>query len=410
MKKIVAAILFLLAAADLLAAETVRTVLVFPFENQSSRTDLQWISESFADVVSSRLSGPGRLVVDRKERNAAFGQLAIAPETSLTVASKYKLAESLGADWVVMGKFDVQGDVLIARAQLLDVGRLKLLPAFETSGELVDLVDLQTRLAWRLLATYDPEFTVGTEEDFRHQFPELRLDAFENYIRGVLAGDPEARVRYLREADRLNPTDRRAALELGRHYFDEKDYANSARWLRKLDARDPSYDEALFLLGVDEFFMGREPAAEKAFAELAERIPLNEARNNLGFLRARRGRTAEALMDFERAHQGDPADPDYNFNLAACLWSLDRYEEASRYLEEAVKLAPEDEEIHSLLAMVLGKLGRREGRQEELHWLEENEDRQAEQAEGDFSPNLRLKKSYDARGFRKLALAARIAR
>jgi tetratricopeptide (TPR) repeat protein len=406
MKEILA-VLSLLVAGNPGAADQGRAVLVFPFENQSSRPDLHWISESFAEGVSSRLSGRGRYVVDRQERNAVFEQMRIPAGTPLTLASKYKLAEALEVDWAIVGRFEVEGDRLIARAQLLDVGLLKLLPTFETSGELTDLVDLQTRLAWRLLATYDSEFTVGTEENFRREFPEVRLDAFEKYIRGVLATDPEARVRFLREADRLNPADRRAALELGRHYFDEKDYVNSARWCRKLDGRDPDYAEAAFLLGVDEFFMGREPAAEKAFSELAARIPLNEALNNLGFLRARRGRYPEALADLERAYASDPADPDYSFNLAACLSSLNRFEEAFRYLEEALRLTPEDPEIHSLLAMVLGKLGRREDERREVRWLQEYEgDSTLLEAEG-FVPSLRLKETYDARTMRKFALAAR---
>ena len=404
MKRILALFL-LLGAGNLRAAGTAHTVLVFPFENQSARPDLQWISESFADVVSSRLSGPDRYVVDRRERNSAFEQLGMPPGNPLTLASKPKLAESVGADWAVVGGFDVDNDRLIARAQLLDVGRLKLFSPLETSGTLTDLVDLQTRLAWRLLATYDANFTVGTEEDFRHRFPEVRLDAFENYIRGILSNDPEAKERFLREADRLNPTDRRAALELGRYYFDEKDYVNSARWVRKLDVRDPDYSEALFLLGVDEFFMGRNAAAEKAFADLAARLPLNGVRNNLGVLRALRSRFSDALDDFKAAYQGDPSDPDYCFNLAACLWSLNHFEDAARYLEEAVRLAPDDPEVHSLLAAVSGKLGRREVEQRELRWLEVQEVAPAGPEAEARKPILRLKNTYDPRETRKPAPA-----
>ncbi len=405
MKKIFAVFL-LLAAANLRAASETRTVVVFPFENQSARPELNWISESFAEVITSRLSGGDRYGVSRRERNAACDRLGIPSETPLTLASKYKVAEALDADWAVLGSFDVQGERLTARTRLLDLGRLRLLPALETSGGLADLVDLQTRLAWRLLATYDPQFTAGAEEDFRRGFAEIRLDAFENYIRGILALDPEKRVRFLSEADRLNPLDRRAALELGRHYFDEEDYANSARWLRKLQATDLDHREALFLLGVDEFFMGREPAAEKAFSELTAGVPLNEARNNLGFLRVRRGAYLEALADFESAYRGDPGDADYGFNLAACLWSLGRYEEAARYLQEALRTAPDDPDMHSLLAMVLGRLGRRDDEQRELEWLQEQEDSPTDHAAEGFEPSFRLKESYDLRVFRSLALAA----
>jgi tetratricopeptide (TPR) repeat protein len=408
MKRILALFL-LLGAGSLRATGAAHTVLVFPFENQSARSDLQWISESFADVVSSRLSGPDRYVVSRPERNSAFEQMGIPPGASLTLASKFKLAESVGADWAVVGGFDVSGDRLLAHAQLLDVGRLKLFAPLETSGTLTDLVDLQTRLAWRLLATYDSDFTVGTEEDFRRRFPEVRLDAFENYIRGILSADAETKMRFLREADRLNPSDRRAALELGRYYCDEKDYVNSARWVRKLDARDPGYNQALFLLGVDEFFMERYATAEKAFAELTGRLPLGEVRNNLGVLRARRGHFSDALSDFQAAYQGDPSDADYCFNLAACLFSLNRLEESSRYLEEAIRLTPDDAEFHSLLARVSGQLGRHEVEQRELRWLEEREENASTpEAEG-LKPNFRLKTACDPREARRSALAVQRA-
>ena len=381
MKRILVLFL-LLGAGSLRAAGAARTVLVFPFENQSARSDLQWISESFSDVVSSRLSGPDRTIISWRERNSALEQMGIPPGTPLTLASKFKLSESLGADWAVVGRFDVDGDRLIAHAQLLDVGRLRLFPPLETSGTLADLVDLQTRLAWRLLATYDSDFTAGTEEDFRRRFPEIRLDAFENYIRGILSTDAETKVRFLREADRLNPSDRRAALELGRYYCEEKDYVNSARWARKLDARDPGYNQALFLLGVDEFFMERYATAEKAFAELSERLPLDEVHNNLGVLRARRGRFSDALSDFQAAYQDEPSDADYGYNLAACLFSMNRPEEAFRYLDEAVRLSPDDAEAHSLLATVAGKLSRRDVEQREVDWLRSSTGRRASTSTG----------------------------
>ena len=151
--------------------------------------DLDWISESFAENLSSRLSGPNYYALEREERNAAYDQLGLPADTPLTVASKYKAAQTLGVDWAVLGKFSVQGDRLTASARLLNLRPMKLSPPIEVSGELPELVDLQTRLAWRLVASYNPNFTVGAEEEFARRFREMRLDAFENYIRGILATD-----------------------------------------------------------------------------------------------------------------------------------------------------------------------------------------------------------------------------
>jgi len=390
---------------ELWASPGVRTVLVFPFENLSTRADLDWISESFAEILSSRLGSSETYVLGREERNGAYQQLDVPPYTPLTLASEYKVAETLGVDWAIVGNFQVEGDRLTARAQLLDVHKRKLSPPLEATGALADLVDLQTRLAWRLLATHDPAFTAGTEEDFRKRFPEVRLDAFENYIRGVLAADDETRLRFWAEAARLNPDDHRAAFALGRFAFEQKQYAQSAQWLRKLDPSDANYLEAQFLLGVDEFFLGHPPAAQKAFETLARELPLNEVSNNLGVLEVRRGQYPAALASFQRAFQGDPTDPDFSFNLGVALWYLQRYPEAVKALEEAVRANAEDMEAHTLLAAVSEKLGDKARESRELGWLSEHDVGPGIYQLADVLPRARLKKNYDGRAFRLLSVA-----
>jgi tetratricopeptide (TPR) repeat protein len=407
MKRTAAGILLVfLLACNLKGAQPTRTILVFPFENESTRQDLGWISAGFAEVISARLAGAERYVLGREERDEAYEQLGIPLGTPLTLASEYKVAQTLGVGWAVVGSFTVEGDRLTARAQLLKMQDLKLSPPFESSGELADLVDLQTRLAWRLLASYDAGFTVGTEEDFSARFPEVRLDAFENYIRGILATDGESRVRFLREADRLNPRDHQAAFELGRYYVGEKDYANSAKWLRKLDHKDPNYLESLFLLGVDEYFLGHEEEAQKAFSTLSQQMPLDEVWNNLGVILNRRRRYTEALATFQRAYEGDPADADFCFNIALCYWYLKRYTEAGKYLGQALKVDDDDLASHSLLAQVLGKLGDLEGQRTELRWLAAHQEKSAAKvAESDVVPQPRIKKHFDGHAFKLLTLA-----
>jgi len=409
MKRTLSILLLMLLACELRAAPSPRTLLVFPFENRSSRPDLNWIAESFAETLSTRLAGPDRFVLSRRERDAAFEQLGIPAGTPVTLASVYKVAEILGAEWAVTGTFDVEGNRLTARAQLFDVRRLKLANALETTGELVDLAELQTRLAWRLLATHDPEFTVGGEEDFARQFPVLRLDAYENFIRGILATDKESRVRFLSEADRLNPADHRAALELGRFYFGEKDYESSARWLRKLQEKDANYLESQFLLGVDEFFLGHDAVAERAFEGLSRQVPLNEVWNNLGFMQARRGRYEAATASFERAYQGDPTDPVFSFNLGVCLLYRQKYPEAVRHLREALQLSADDPEVHALLAVALGAAGDAKGRELEARWLASHEGNGLPESGRELLTHLRLKKQYDGRAYRLLSLAVRNA-
>jgi len=396
------AVLFITASGLRAAPSETLTILVLPFENRSANSDLGWISEAFAEVFATRLAGPGRYVLDRQERNAAYEELGIPPETPLTLASTYKVAETLGVDWAVVGDFRVAGNQLTAGCQLLEVHHLKLTPRLETTGALSDLVDVQTRLAWRVLATHDPSFTAGSEDDFAKSFPQIRLDAFENYIRGLLAADDATRLHFFQEAARLDPSDHRAAFQLGRYYFDQKQYRDSAAWLVKLNPTDPNYRESLFTLGVDEYFTGDDAKAQAAFAALEKEIPLNEVANNLGVAEARRGDYKDALAGFERAYQGDPLDADFSFNAAVCLWNLKRYSDAATYLKNAISQNSDDPEAHTLLALVYERLHNSDGERQELHWLETN------QGDGDprqdFTPELRLKKRYDGRAFGLLAV------
>ena len=53
-----AASVLLALAPGLCGASATRTILVFPFENQSPRPDLDWLSVGFAEIISSRLADP----------------------------------------------------------------------------------------------------------------------------------------------------------------------------------------------------------------------------------------------------------------------------------------------------------------------------------------------------------------
>jgi tetratricopeptide (TPR) repeat protein len=405
MRRTVGLLLLLLSCPwQLRGSSEVRSLLVFPFENLSPRADLNWISESFAQVLSSRLPQPDNYVLDRDERNAAYTQLGMPMDAPLTLASQFKVAQTLGVDWAILGNFNVTDHRLVAHAQLLNVKLLRLSQPLEVSGDLTELVDLQTRLVWRLLATHDPGFAVDNEENFRRSFHDIRLDAFENYIRGVVATDDASRLHFFTEAERLDPSDHRAAFALGRFYFEQKDYENSAKWLGKIEEADSNYNESLFLRAVDEFFLGREQDAEKEFETLAKVLPLDEVSNNLGVLEARRGRYDEALANFDRAYQSDPSDVDFCFNRGVALWYEKRYPAAAESLQAAIHANPDDSEAHTLLAVVFGKLGDSAAERGELDWLAEHEVGAAADQSGDVLPMPRLKKNYDGRAFRLLEL------
>ena len=402
----------LLLAGNLSGAPITRTIVVFPFVNQSARSDLAWMSEGLSVALSRRMSGPNRYVLSRGERNAAYEEVGLVPGAPITLASVFRVAETLSVDWAVIGNFDVQGNQLTARAQLLDARTLKLSETLAASGQMSDFVNLATDLAWRLLHEHDPTFDGVKEDDFRRLFPDIRLDAFESYIRGILATDPNTRIQFLTEADRRNPADHRAAFELGRFYFDQKDYATSVMWLHKLTPGDENYLEAQFRLGVGEYFLGHDKDAAKDFAQVAGELPLSEAYNNLGVVEYHRKHFADALEDFERAQHGDASNDEFSFNRGACLWSLKRYPEAARALEITLQANEDDAEAHLLLSDTLARMGDVAGAAKEKKWLADHKGPGSAALSAltpDYSPQPRLMKNYDGRAFRLLALTIRNA-
>ena len=206
---------------------------------------------------------------------------------------------------------------------------------------MTDLIGIQTALAWDVLREIRPAFS-EPRQGFVQRAPAIRLDAFENFIRGVVASGAAEKIRYLKAAVEINPHYAQAILLLGKTYFAAHDYEQAALWFAKLPSSDLAAAEADFLLGLCEYHLGHFDKASDAFKATAERIPLTEVLNNIGAAENRRGHLREAAEYFEKAVAADPSDPDYHFNLAVALYRKGDLAAAQRQLRETLSLRPND--------------------------------------------------------------------
>jgi len=327
------------------------TLLVVPFENQSAAPGLEWISEAFSEVLSQRMASSPIYVISREDRTYAFDHSGIPQTVVPSRATIYGIAEQMGADYVVMGKYTFDGKTFTATAQLLDMRKLHLYPPVDSSGALTSLIDLQTALAWQLLQQM-PQHPAMTRDQFLKAFPPIRLDAFENYIRGTLATSYQQRIHYFHDALKLNPNYTMAMLQLGKTYFDNHEYESAAVWFGRVPKTDPIAGEATFLLGMSEFYRGNFDKAFAAFSYLSTRVPLTELFNNMGVSEARRGHRAQAVEYFSKAVNADPNDADYRFNLAVALFKNGDSAGAARQLKDELQQRPTDGEAKTLLDMI----------------------------------------------------------
>src|SRR5271165_2715170 len=220
-------------------ASPTQTLIVMSFENQSSAPGLEWIAEAFPEVLSQRMSSPKLYPVSRDDRAYAFDHTGVPGTVHPSRATIYRTAEQMDADYVVFGSYNFDGSQFSATAQLLDMKKLHLYPAVQSSGALTNLIDVQTVLAWELLEQM-PVPPPMTREQFLKASTPIRLDAFENYIRGVTATDHQQKVRYLRAAVKLNPNYTLAMMQLGKAYYDTHEYESAALWFSRVPKDDPA--------------------------------------------------------------------------------------------------------------------------------------------------------------------------
>lgn len=323
-------------------------LLVVPFENTSDAPGLDWIGEGFSEVLTQRLAVSGAYAIGREDRLYAFDRLGIPATSRPSRATLIRIAQEMDADFLVTGAYNFDGRTFTGKAELFNLKRLRIQGPVTESGALTQLNEIENALAWDLLRILNPTFSQSKQE-YLASLKTVRLDAFENYIRGSIDSNLPDKVKHFKEAIRLNPTYYDAMLRLGRAYYDAHDYDSAANWLARIPRSEPIAPEANFYLGLASYYAGNYERAEDAFRFVSGKVPLLEVYNDLAVVSARRGKKAAALELFQRVQQADTRDADYRFNLAVALYRNGDNAAALRQLKEALQLRPQDTEASALV-------------------------------------------------------------
>lgn len=322
-----------------------RILLVFPFDNRSGQPSLEWVREAAPEILSNRFASAGFTPMRRQDRLYALDHLGLPAGFQPSRASALKLAQTLDGDSIVVGSFLTDGSNIVAEAQVVDVPHLRMSPPVTARGEMRDMMAVFDSLAWKLTRVMDPGFNVA-EETFVAAGRGIRLDAFEQYVRGITEQDHAERLRHLNQAVTLSPAFGPAWMALGREDYAGQQYDEAAAAFAKVDRNDPDALEAGFYRGLSLLFSGSYPEAEKAFGTVARVLPLAEVLNNEGVAVSRQGHDGTAL--FISAETADPNTADYHFNLAVSLKRRGSTAPALAELGQCLKLRPNDSEAQQL--------------------------------------------------------------
>lgn len=336
-------------------------LLVVPFETPGRDGRTYWLGEAVAVLMADDVNARGLGAITRPSRERAYGQLHLPPNAVLSRATVIKVGEIVGAAQVIVGEVAVDGDALTIRARpiRIDVGRADA--EIVERGKLADLFALVEKVSRRILP--------GGTAPANPAAPSLQ--AFEQYVKGLLAEQPATQATFLEAALKLDPGYDRARLSLWEVRSSQGDHAAALAAARAVGATAPWSGRARFLAGVSLVSMKQYDEAFSIFKALHETAPDPAILNNLGVIQLRRGaqpETGKPVYYFTKAAETDRDNPDLLFNLGYA-YALDRDPQGAIYwLREALRRNPTDGAAHIVLASALDAAGStvEAGREREL--------------------------------------------
>jgi tetratricopeptide (TPR) repeat protein len=368
-----------------------RLVLVLPFDNRSGQANLNWIGDSFPYTLNQRLSSAGFLTISRDDRLYALEHLGLPDEFKPSRATTIRIAQTLDADYVIVGSFNVanagtSASRIEVQAQVLEVNQLRMSEPLKDSANLSRLFDVENAIAWKVARRMDPHFAVA-EQTFLAAAGGVRLSSFENYIRGTSALTSDERLKRLQDAITETPGYTAALLALGKEQYAARQYEAAAATLAKVPPTDRLALEAGFYRGLARFNIAKYAEAQAAFAFVTSRLPLPEVVNDQGVASSRQGKDATAL--FQQVIAADPNDADYRFNLAVALLGQSDIAGATREVQAALKLHSDDPEATELLTRLQSTHGSTANLKSII-------------SAGGFDPTTRIRRTWSEASFRQV--------
>lgn len=373
------------------------TAMVLPFENTSGRTDLNWIGESFAEALPALLQIPGVSTVSNSERRMIQRNLGISLSSLPSLAASLKMAREAKASLLITGKYELVQNSgtaveLSVTAKVVRVGEGKFLVEQQEdgakrivrelvfSGTLENLQAIQGEMAYQILLQRDKK-GLGSAKVTRTELArKVAAQAFEAYVKGLLASDSEAQSKegYFRNALNINLREKQeiyydAALELGHMYLDRLRFGEALTYFSMLTDADPKvvgpkHAEAAFYSGLIFWKQANFDQALAIFKLLAEDLKIPTVYNTVGAMAVHASRLEKkdnakstGLLDdgikyLRKAVQASPQNADALFNLGLALVTGGKYADSVQYLRAYLKTRSQDGDGRFLLAKALGEM------------------------------------------------------
>jgi tetratricopeptide (TPR) repeat protein len=314
-----------------------------------------WLGEAASILITEGLASVGVGALSRDERLATFDELNLPMTPALTHATMIRVGELIGASEIVFGEVHL-GATLQVHARLIRLAAGRETPAVVEDGPMTDIFDLFARVAGRVASQTGRLRPTATA-----QAKPLPLEAFENYMKGLVAATPAAQQRFLESAARQAPTDPRILMALWTVYSAQAFHDKALAVANAVTGDTALVRRARFAVALSMIELKRYDGAFQALSTLYAGGHAAAISNAIGIVQLRRGTapgTATPATYFKRAVDEDPENADYLFNLGYAQALAQSGTEALNSLREAVRFDAADGDAHLVMSAVLAGAGR----------------------------------------------------
>jgi eukaryotic-like serine/threonine-protein kinase len=325
-------------------AAAIDSIAVLPFQNRSTETDTEYLSDGLAESLVYRLSQLPNLRVSPTSSVFRYKGKEMDP---------VKVGQELGVRAVLSGRIVQRGDNLTISAELVDVRDNALLWGEQYDRKMSELLATQREIAREIVEKLKLKVS-GNEQGLAKHYTESN-EAYQLYLKGRFYWDKRTG----------------EALKKGTEYFDqaiEKDpsfalayagladcYVVPASLLPPREAMPKGKAAAMRALELDETLaeahtsLGRVLAAyewnwtsaEKEFKRAIELNPrYATAHQWYGGLLEATGRRNEAIAERKRAQELDPLSLVINFELGIAFFYSRDYDKAIEQFQKTLELDP----------------------------------------------------------------------
>jgi len=128
-----------------------------------------WLSEGLEELTIQRLSGAGEQVYSHAGRLVELERNGLSRSSKLSRATMLHIGEDLDADFVVFGRFTANGTSLTIESRILKVNPARFAAGGAGNRYLDSLMDLHSRLVWRMLSANDRNYALSIAEFTKRQ-------------------------------------------------------------------------------------------------------------------------------------------------------------------------------------------------------------------------------------------------